>query len=136
MGGTIETNLTTFRGAYSNADDLGTAPSPALHTNATDTPPKMRSVRASRELQESGGAGTSGLKLGESSFAKRTLGAFLVGRACRQDTWLADTGANMHIVNDIKWFKKETFRSFKDCSIDISTADGSTTLQVKGGGVI
>lgn len=42
----------------------------------------------------------------------------------------------MHIVNDIKWFKKETVRSFNDCLIEISTADGSTTLQVKGGGVV
>ena len=41
----------------------------------------------------------------------------------------------MHIVNDIRWFKKDTFRPFNDCSIDISNADGSTTLEVKGGGV-
>jgi len=42
----------------------------------------------------------------------------------------------MHIVNDIKWFKKETFRPFNDYSIDISTANGSTTLEIKGGGVV
>ena len=42
----------------------------------------------------------------------------------------------MHIVNDTKWFKKETFCPFHDCSIDISTADGSTTLEVKGGGIV
>ena len=136
MGGTTETNLTTFRDAYSSADDLGTAPSPALHANVADTSPQMRSVRAGRELQGSGGAGTGGLKLRESSLAERTMGAFLVGTSCTPDTWLADTGANMHIVNDIKWFKKETFRPFNDCSIDISTADGSTTLEVKGGGVV
>ncbi|KAF2193421.1 hypothetical protein K469DRAFT_532856, partial [Zopfia rhizophila CBS 207.26] len=47
--------------------------------------------------------------------------------------WLADTGANMHIVNDIKWFMKGTFRSF---NVNINTADGSTTLEVKGGGVV
>ena len=136
IGGTIETNLATFRGAYSNADDLGTAPSPTLHTNAANTWPQMRSVRASRELQESGGVGTSGLRLRESSLAKRTLRAFLVGRSCIPDIWLADTGANMHIVNDIKWFKKETFRLFEDCSISISTADGSISLQVRGGGIV
>ena len=72
----------------------------------------------------------------ESSLVKRTLGAFLGGTSCTSDTWLADTRANMHIINDIKWFKKETFCSFNDCSIDISTADGSTTLEVKGGGVV
>jgi hypothetical protein len=42
----------------------------------------------------------------------------------------------MHIVNNIKWFKKESFRSFDSCPIDISTADGSTTLEVKGGGTV
>ena len=42
----------------------------------------------------------------------------------------------MHIVNDTKWFKKETFRSFNVCPINISTADGSTTLEVKGGGTV
>jgi hypothetical protein len=136
MTSNTETNLTTFRDAYSSADDLGTAPSPALHANAADTSPQMHSVKAGRELQDSGGAGTSGLKLRESSLTKRTLGAFLVGKSCTADTWLADTGANMHIVNDIKWFKKETFRPFKECSIDISTADESTTLQVKGGGIV
>jgi len=136
MGGTTKTNLTTFRDAYSSIDDLGTAPSPALHANTADTSPQMRSAGAGRELQGSGGAVTSVLKLGESGLAKKALGAFLVGTSCTPDTWLADTGANMHIFNDTKWFKRETFRSFKDCSIDISTADGSTTLEVKGGGVV
>ena len=136
MGGTTETNLTTFRDVYSSADDLGTAASPALHANAADTSPQVRSVRAGMELQGSGGAGTSGLKLEKSHLAERTMGAFLLGASCTPDTWLADTGANMHIVNDIKWFKKDTFRLFNDCSVDISTADGSTTLQVKGGGVV
>lgn len=42
----------------------------------------------------------------------------------------------MHIVNDIKWFKKETSCAFNDCSIDTSTADESATLEVKGGGVV
>jgi hypothetical protein len=135
MGGTTETNLTTFRDAYSYADGLGTAPSPALHANAADTSSQMRSAGTCRELQGSGGAGTGGAECRESSLAEGTLGAFLVGTSCTPDTWLADTGANMHIVNDTKWFKKDTFRPFNDCSIDISTADGSTTLEVKGGGV-
>lgn len=136
MGGTTETNLTTFRDVYSSSNDLGTAPSPALPANAADTSPQVRSVRAGMELQGSGGAGTGGLKLGMSQLAERTKGAFLVGASCTPDTWLADTGANMHIVNDIKWFEKDTFRPFNDCSVDISTADGSTSLQVKGGGKV
>jgi GAG-pre-integrase domain len=136
MGGTTETNLATFKDAYSRPDNLGAAPSPALHANIADTSPQMRSVGACRKLQGSGGAGTGDLGVRESSLAERTLGAFLVGTSCTADTWLADTRANMHIVNDIKWFKKETFRSFNDCSIDVSTADGTTTLEVKGRGVV
>jgi hypothetical protein len=136
MGGAAETNLTTFGDAYSSADNLGTVPFPALRTNTADTSPQMRNVGAGGKLRGSGGAGTSGLKLGELGLAKQTLGAFLVGISCTPDTWLADTGANMHIVNDTKWFQKETFRPFNDCSVDISTADGSTTLEVKGGGVV
>ncbi|KFY25558.1 hypothetical protein V493_04586 [Pseudogymnoascus sp. VKM F-4281 (FW-2241)] len=136
MGGTTETNLATFKDAYSRPSSLGTAPSPVLHANTADTSLQMRSVRACRKLQRSGGASTGDLGTRESSLSKRTLGAFLVGTSCTPDTWLADTGANMHIVNDIKWFKKETFRSFNDCSIDISTADSSTTLEIKGGGVV
>ncbi|KAH8586104.1 hypothetical protein B0O99DRAFT_748557, partial [Bisporella sp. PMI_857] len=96
----------------------------------------MRSVGARRKVQGSGGAGTGVSRLKESGLAKKTLGAFLVGTSCTPDTWLADTGANMHIVNNTKWFKKETFRPFNDCSIDISTANGSTNLEVKGGGVV
>ena len=136
MGGTTETNLTTFRDAYSYTDGLGTAPSPALHANAADTSSQMRSAGTGRELQGSGGAGTSDAEVRRSSLAKRTLGAFLVGTSCTPDTWLADTGANMHIVNDTKWFKKDSFRPFNNCSIDISTADGSTSLEVKGGGTV
>ncbi|OAQ57707.1 gag-polypeptide of LTR copia-type domain-containing protein [Pochonia chlamydosporia 170] len=134
MGGTTETNLTTFRDAYSVADDLGAAPFPALHANVADTSPQMRNVGPGREVQRSGGASAGVLEFRKSSLTKQTLGAFLVGTSCTPDTWLADTGANMHIVNDTKWFKQETFRPFRDCSIDISTADGSTTLEVKGGG--
>jgi hypothetical protein len=52
---------------------------------------------------------------------------------CTTDTWLADTGANMHIVNDMKWFKADTFRS---SNLKISTADGSTTLEIEGTGVV
>jgi hypothetical protein len=84
-------------------------------------------------VQGSGGASTN--DLGESSLTKRTLRAFLVGTSCTPDTWLADTRANIHIVNNIKWFEKGTFRPFNDCLIDISTADRSSTLKVKGRGI-
>lgn len=54
MGGTTETNLTTFRDVYSSSDDLSTAPSPALPANVADTSPQVRSVRAGMDLQGSG----------------------------------------------------------------------------------
>lgn len=102
MGGATETNPTTFRDTYSRANSLGTAPSPALHPNAADTSPQIRSIRVCKELQGSGEAGTGDSELRESGFLKGVLGAFLVGTSCTPDTWLADTGTNMHIVNDIK----------------------------------
>lgn len=136
MGGTTEANLNAFKDAYSDAEDLGTAPPSTHYANTTDTSPQTRSVGVDRRLWKSGGVGTRDAKLRQSGLAKNTLGAFLVGTSCTPDTWLADTGANMHIVNNIKWFKKNTFRSFPNCSMDISTADGSTTLDVKGGGTV
>ena len=44
------------------------------------------------------------------------------------DTWLAESAANMHIVNDKKWVT--TFRPLK---CDISTADNASILVVQGG---
>jgi hypothetical protein len=102
IGGTTEANLTTFRDAYSYADGLGTAPSPALYANAANTSSQMRSTGTRRELQGSGGAGTSNTEARQSSLAKRTLGAFLVGISYTPDIWLADTGANIYIVNNTK----------------------------------
>lgn len=133
MGGASQTNLDAFREAYSEANTLGPAYYPSPHANKADTSAQMRSAEVCKELQGSGGAGTSSL---EPELSKRTLGAFLAGTSCTSDTWLADTGANMHIVNDIKWFERGTFRQFANCPVDISTADGSATLEIKGGGKV
>lgn len=131
-----ETNLATFRDAYSSADELGMPSILIFLPNLADTSPQMCSVPAGRRLRKVGGVGTDTLKYEEAAFTSDTMGAFLAGTSCTSDTWLADTGVNMHIVNDMKWFKKGTFRLFKDCSINISTADGSTTLEVRGGGTV
>jgi hypothetical protein len=69
MGGTTETNLTVFRDAYSYADDLSTAPSPVLYANVADTLSQMCSAGTCRELQGSGGAGTGGAEVRQSSLA-------------------------------------------------------------------
>ena len=42
----------------------------------------------------------------------------------------------MYIVNNIKQFKKETFRPFNDYLIDISTTDRFTNLEVKSRGIV
>jgi hypothetical protein len=62
----------------------------------------MHSARTCRELQGLEGASTSNIEVKRSSLAKRTLRAFLVNTSYTLDTWLADTRANMHIVNNIK----------------------------------
>lgn len=42
----------------------------------------------------------------------------------------------MHIVNDIKWFKKETFRSVNNYSININTINNSTTFEIKNRDIV
>lgn len=47
----------------------------------------------------------------------------------QKDTWLADTGANSHIANDLKWFKN--FLPFRQ---RIGTACNEEALKIEGGG--
>jgi hypothetical protein len=138
MGAVVGTDLVSSKDTHTRADSLGTLPLPPTHLNLADPSSQMRETVSRIRLRESGGAGTGGgdtgdLGLTELSFSKHVLGAFLAGTFCTTDMWLADTGANMHIVNDMKWFKKDTFRPF---DLRISTADGSTTLKIKGTGVV
>jgi hypothetical protein len=133
MGGVAETDLTDSKDTYIRTDTLGTGPSPSTHTNPADSSPQMHRAVSCIKLRRSGGVGTGGPVPTTLDFSKPVLGAFLAGSFCTTDTWLADTGANMHIVNDMKWFKKDTFRS---SNLKISTADGSTTLEIEGTGVV
>ncbi|KAJ5109551.1 hypothetical protein N7532_002196 [Penicillium argentinense] len=133
MAGVVKTDPVPDRDVSIRADSLGTTPFSTTHVNSADSSPQKRSAVLCTELRELGGATTRGSGIRKLSFSERVLGAFLTGTFCTTDTWLADTGANMHIVNDIKWFKDNTFRSFNS---NISTADGSTTLEIKGGGVV
>ena len=57
--------------------------------------------------------------------------ALAAGSFESSDTWLVDSGANMHITNDMKWYK-----SFTPVDITINTADGASRLQIKGGGTV
>ena len=95
------------------------------------------SITQQRDLEVSGGS-----QLGESGgdcdtgnerypHASKAIQAFMAGRFTSSDTWLADSAANMHIVNDTKWFK-----TFHLLDADINTADNSAVLEVKGGGTV
>jgi hypothetical protein len=48
-----------------------------------------------------GGAGSL-KKFGHSAFSSKIINAFIAGQFKLSDTWLADSAANMYIVNDIK----------------------------------
>lgn len=47
------------------------------------------------------------------------------------DTWILDSGSNLHIVNDRKWFS-----TYVELTQDVGTADGSGNLHVEGGGAV
>jgi hypothetical protein len=133
MAGIVEMDPASNRDVFIHADSLGTAPFSTIHVNIADSSPQKRSAALYKKLRELEGASNRELRIRKLSVSKWVLGAFLTGTFCTTDTWLADTGANMHIINDIKWFKDNTFHVF---NLNISTADGSTTLKVKGGGII
>ena len=49
----------------------------------------------------------------------------------QRDTWLADTGANAHIVNDRKWFQ-----DFIPLDWTIGTANDASSMHIRGGGTV
>ncbi|KAJ5749394.1 hypothetical protein N7533_006422 [Penicillium manginii] len=111
----------------------GTGLSPSTYAKPADTSPQMHRPMSCIKLRRSGGVDMGDSMSTTLDISKPVWGAFLAGDFCTTDTWLADTGANMHIVNDMKWFKKNTFCP---SNIKISTADGSTTLDIEGTGVV
>ncbi|KGO69328.1 Integrase, catalytic core [Penicillium italicum] len=133
MGGVAEMNLNDSKDTYTRTDALGTGPRPSTHAKPADPSPQMHRAMSCIKLRRSGGVDMGDPVSATLGFSKPVLGAFLAGSFCTTDTWLADTGANMHIVNDMKWFKKDTFRP---SNLKISTADGSTTLEIEGTGVV
>lgn len=48
-----------------------------------------------------------------------------------RDTWILDSGANAHVVNDIRWFNE-----FHPCAYFVDTADQDSRLAIKGGGSV
>lgn len=133
MGGVAEMDLIDSKDTYIRSDALGTGPSLSTHAKPADPSPQMHRAMSCIKLRGSGGVDMGDPVSATLDFSKPVLGAFLAGSFCTTDTWLADTGANMHIVNDMKWFKKDTFRT---SNLKISTADGSTSLEIEGMGVV
>jgi len=62
--------------------------------------------------------------------ATQAFKALVAGTVQDKDTWLLDSGCNVHIVNDMKWFT--TFSDKKRGLI--GTADRDISLSIKGGG--
>jgi hypothetical protein len=133
MASIVETDPAPDGDAFIRADSLGTAPFSTTHANLADSSSQKHSAVLCNKLRELRGACSREPGSRKLSFSQRVFGAFLTGTFCTMDTWLADNGANLHIVSDIKWFKDTTFRSLNS---NISTADGSTTIEIKGGGVV
>ena len=48
-----------------------------------------------------------------------------------KNTWLADTGANAHVVNDMRWFT-----DFVPMNMNIGTANDATSMRIRGGGTV
>lgn len=131
MAGIVETDLAHERDVFVRADSLGTAPFSITHANSADSLPQKPSAVLCK--RQSGGASTRESRIRTLCFSKRVLGTFLTGTFCTTDTWLADNGANMHIVTDTKWFKDNIFHLSNS---NVGTADESTTLYIKGSGVV
>ncbi|KAJ5222193.1 uncharacterized protein N7469_008433 [Penicillium citrinum] len=133
MGGVAEMDLKESNDTYVRNDTLGSDSSSPISSNPANSLTQMHRAVSCVSLGRSGGVVTENPVTETLNFSKPVLGAFLAGTFCTTDTWLADTGANMHIVNDMKWFMKDKFHP---SNLKISTADGSTTLKIEGTGVV
>ena len=91
---------------------------------------KERCESWSEGLRGVDGMGESGSCV-SSSFSSKAISAFVTGQFESSDIWLADSAANMYIVNDKKWFTK-----FHPFDLNINTADKTAALEIKGGGTV
>lgn len=132
-------DMAHFMHLFSNmktTDQTGMLSSASQNTNPTDCGRQTSKDRA--QGQGESGNGKAGCR--KESIAvdchtetKQSGLAFIATNTNQKnkDTWLVDTGANMHIVNDTKWFLPNTFHDF---DLTIHTADKSTALKIGGGG--
>ncbi|CAK1358438.1 unnamed protein product [Cercospora beticola] len=54
-----------------------------------------------------------------------------IPKSLDRNTWIVDTGANMHFVNDKKWFA-----DFSDFTEEAGTANGTGNMKIQGGGSV
>jgi hypothetical protein len=139
-----EASLTDNRSGESHAASPQHIPTPSSPADMSQTPSKSQNRRHVQQGEVVGGAraearvqaagvtdrGVNGLNI-----SPQALAAFLgeVPHRKLDDAWLADCGATIHLVNDMKWFKPKTFVPL---NLDVNTADGGGSLNIKGGGVI
>jgi hypothetical protein len=133
MAAFADADVEDFNNTLADMDSMGTR-SPPSHTRTYANPPPQ-TRKSINDAVEGLGGGTVTKNASKADqkpvTINSTISTFLAGPVQSSDVWLADTAANMHIVNDPKWFT--VFHSF---SANINTADRSATLQVQGGGKV
>ena len=130
MAAFANTDVDDFKDKLAATESLGTLSSlPLTACTPANSPSQTRESIGS--VRGVGGAGDAKDGCSRSAFLGSTMNAFMAGPVQSCDSWLADTAANMHIVNDLKWFTD--FHAF---DVDINTADKSAVLQVQGGGKV
>jgi hypothetical protein len=132
MAAFVAADVVDFKTKLAATKSIGTHSSLPPVPHAPADPPSQTRKGIGAKVRGTGGDGDTGdgckMQYGLAPLYN-TMNAFMAGPVQSRDIWLADTAANMHIVNDPKWFAE-----FHALNANINTADNSTTLQVEGGG--
>jgi len=133
MAALADTDVDDFKDKLAATESLSTLSSLPLtiRTRANSPSQTRESIGSVRGLGGVGNAKDGYKNQRGSALLGSTMNAFMAGPVQSRDIWLADTAANMHIVNDLKWFTD--FRAF---NVNINTADNSAVLHVQGGGKV
>ena len=65
------------------------------------------------------------------SLCNAVLPSSIKGKGIVPNTWIVDSGANLHLVNNKRWFS--TYTELHD---SVGTADGKGQLRIEGGGTV
>lgn len=127
---------------------LGTIPTSSPGVNPADRPPQYEDSHTEGSMNGGYNAGEGGMVLdrdnepqaggrvdsvplsNRSLVSSRVLNLLVSNLSeTHRDAWIADTGANAHIVNDAKWFTQ-----LVPLQMEIGTADNEGKLLILGGG--